>query len=150
MFADSSEPTGFLVVDLARLFRQAFDRSIASEGLEVTAGEARTLLYAAHGVERQSALAERMRVEPMTLSNFLDRLEGRGFIRREVDPQDRRARLVRVTEEAKPLLDRIRAIAAGIRERATGGLSPAEVEALRRALQIMRSNLSDDAERRAA
>ncbi len=150
MLASFPEPIGFLVVDLARLFRQAFEHKIASEGLEVTAGEARTLLYASCGVERQNALAERMRVEPMTLSNFLDRLESRGFIRREVDPQDRRARLIRVTDEAGPLLDRIRAIAAAVRERATGGLSAAEIEAVRHALQAMRGNLSEAGERRAA
>jgi DNA-binding MarR family transcriptional regulator len=150
MSADSAEPTGFLVVDLARLFRQHFERLVASEGLEVTAGEARTLLYASYGLERQSALAERMRVEPMTLSNFLDRLERRGFIRREADPQDRRAKRIRITDKAKPLLKRIRAIAAIVRERAVSGLSAGEIEAMRRALNIMCSNLSEGAERQAA
>src|SRR5688500_16040772 len=78
MPAGSSDTTGFLVVDLARLFRHAFECAVAHEGLELTAGEARTLLHASYaGPIRQHHLADRMRVEPTTLCSFLDRLEGR-------------------------------------------------------------------------
>lgn len=150
-----SEPgagaTGFLVVDLARLFRQSFERQVAEEGLELTAGEARTLLHASYGDSvRQNVLAERMRVEPMTLTNFLDRLERRGLIVREADPDDRRAKRVRVAPAAAGLVERIRAIAAMVRAQATSGLSADEVEALQRTLQVMRANLAADDERRAA
>ena len=121
------------------------------EGLDLTAGEARTLLYVSYseGI-RQSALADGMRVEPMTLSKFLDRLEARGLVRRRPDPGDRRAKQVTVTEAAKPLMERIKMLAAGVRVHATEGLSPGEVETFSRALQAMRRNLSDAAERRSA
>lgn len=147
----SPHTTGFLIVDLARLFRQHFEHAVAEEGLGVTAGEARTLLYAAaeNGV-RQAVLAERMRIEPMTLSNFVDRLEECGLVRRELDQRDRRARIVRVTQEAAPLLKRIHAVAAAVRERATAGLTPAEEATLRHALQTMWSNLSGAARERTA
>lgn len=147
----NSATTGFLVVDLARLFRQHFDRAVTEQGLGITAGEARTLLHAAQGdAVRQSVLAERMHIEPMTLCNFLDRLEARGLVSRQPDPADRRANLVQVTEAAGPLLERIKTAAAAIRERATAGLAATELEAIRHALQTMRGNLSDDAEMRAA
>ena len=134
---------GFLVVDLARLFRRAFEELVTAEGLGVTAGEARTLLYAsrAPGV-RQNVLAETMRIEPMTLSNFLDRLEERGLISRTPDTEDRRAKRVSVSEAAGPLLKRIEALAGAVRERATGGLSPGQVASLRHALETMRGNLA--------
>lgn len=139
---------GFLIVDLARLFRRDFERAVAAEGLDLTAGEARTLLYVQRcdGI-RQSALAEQMRVEPMTLSNFLDRLEARGLIRRSPDPCDRRAKLVTIADTAKPLVQRLEALAAAVRGRATKGFSPAEVETFRRTLQTMRRNLCDAAEK---
>lgn len=138
---------GFLIVDLARLFRQEFERRVAAEGFDLTAGEARTLLYASyHEGVRQSALAECMRVEPMTLTNFLDRLEERKLITRTADPQDRRAKLVSVTDAARPIVERTRALAAGVRAEATQGRSPGEVEALRRELQAMRGNLARTAE----
>ena len=146
-----SEATGFLVVDLARLFRHAFERAVAREGLDLTAGEARTLLHASYadGI-RQNLLAERMRVEPMTLSNFLDRLEARGLLAREPDPQDRRAKLVRVTQAAEPLVERVRAVASLVRQQATQGIAPADVEQAQRILQAMRSNLAETAREAAA
>jgi MarR family transcriptional regulator for hemolysin len=145
------ETTGFLVVDLARLFRHHFERAIASEGLGITAGEARTLLHAsAESGVRQTVLAERMHVEPMTLSAFLDRLEADGLVRRVPDPSDRRAKLVRVTKAGEPLLKRIRAISSAVRERATAGLTPDQVEAVRSMLQAMRGNLRDERKERAA
>lgn len=134
---------GFLVGDLARLFRQRFEEAIAAEGLEITAGEARTLFHASAspGI-RQSALAELMRVEPMTLVNFLDKLEARGLVARELDPQDRRAKLVQVTTSAGPVLDRVRPLADAVRAQACRGIDAAEVERTRAALLAMRRNLS--------
>jgi DNA-binding MarR family transcriptional regulator len=151
MRTDATDSIGFLIVDLARLFRQEFEREVAAEGFEVTAGEARTLLHLSYceGV-RQSVLADRMRVEPMTLSNFLDRLEARGLIRRLPDPRDRRAKQVEIAEAARPLVERIHALAARVRAHAVRGLSQAEMEAFRRTLQAMRQSLSDAAERSAA
>ena len=83
-----------------------------------------------------------MNIEPMTLVNFLDRLERRGWIVREPDTSDRRAKIVRVTSAVRPLVERLDAIAAGVRESAAAGLSAGEMEALRRALQRMRANLN--------
>ena len=116
MSDDSKETIAFLIGDAARLFRQRFEEALAAEGLEVTVGEARTLFHAARGGGlRQSVLAERMNIEPMTLVNFLDRLEARGWIVREPDPGDRRAKIVRVTEAAAPHVERIDKVAAGVR-----------------------------------
>jgi DNA-binding MarR family transcriptional regulator len=134
---------GFQIVDLARLFRQQFERSVAGSGLELTAGEARTLLHAAKaGPIRQTDLAERMAVEPMSLSGFLDRLEARALVARTTDPGDRRAKLVRVTAEAAPLVGHLRAIAGAVLDRASAGLRPDETVAVRRSLDLMRANLT--------
>jgi MarR family transcriptional regulator for hemolysin len=151
MSARAADSIGFLIVDLARLFRRDFERSVAAEGFDLTAGEARTLLHASSCVGvRQSVLAERMRVEPMTLTNFLDRLEARGLVARAPDPRDRRAKLVSVTAAAGPLVERIRTLAAEVRTHATRGLPAGEVEAFRRTLQAMRRNLAEAEERDAA
>src|SRR5439155_24595603 len=63
-----------------------------------------------------TALAEHMGVTVATMSLAIDRLERKGYVRRERDPQDRRRVLVRVT-------------AAGVRVReAKSVLDPARVE----------------------
>jgi MarR family transcriptional regulator for hemolysin len=111
---------GFLITDLSRLIRAEMDRRVGEAGLGITAGEARTLAHAARaGAVRQNVLAERMGVEPMTLSAFIDRLEANGLVRRSVDPADRRARLVELTPAAEAVLAAIRGIAADIRAEAS-------------------------------
>ncbi len=136
-------PLGFALVEVTRLFRSHIDRALESAGLGLTAGEARTLSYAhQYAGLRQNALAERMGVEPMTLVGYLDRLEGRGLLRREPDPSDRRAKIVVVTGEAVPTLAEIRNATAAVRREATHGLPAEELQVLRRALGLMRDNLS--------
>ena len=107
---------GFLVTDLSRLIRAEMDRRISDAGLGLTPGEGRTLAHAARAGEvRQIELAERMGVEPMTLSGYLDRLEARGLIERKPDPTDRRAKLVALTAAAEGVLDQVRDVGTRMR-----------------------------------
>ncbi|WAC28681.1 MarR family winged helix-turn-helix transcriptional regulator [Ancylobacter sp. SL191] len=135
-------PLGFILVDAARLYRARMDRAFTEAGLGITAGEARTLLHLKINPGlRQGALAERMSIEPMTMVGYLDRLEALGVIARDPDPSDRRAKIVRLTPDAAPLLERILAAAATAREEALDGVAPLERDALRHALQLIRANL---------
>jgi len=145
----SEESLGFLVVDVARLFRHRFETALAAAGLGVTPGEARTLHHLANaGPMRQSVLAQRLGVEPMTLVGFLDRLEEAGLVVREPDPDDRRAKRIVPTRAAEALLPTIRAVAATVRGTATDGLGDEEIAALRRSLVRMRGNLGHPEGRR--
>lgn len=142
----TDEPLGFLLVDAARLLRRAFETALGDAGLGLTPGEARALHHASNaGGVRQSLLAERMGVEPMTLVGYLDRLEAAGFVDRVPDPSDRRAKLVRPTPRAAVVIDRIRLIATDVRSHATRGLSDAAVADLKAGLATIRANLSDGA-----
>ncbi|WP_181701119.1 MarR family winged helix-turn-helix transcriptional regulator [Chthonobacter albigriseus] len=138
----AEETLGFVIVDVARLLRQQFDSALENAGLGLTAGEARTLHHAAvAGPLRQTLLAERMAVEPMTVVGYLDRLERAGLIERLTDPDDRRAKLVTPTAAAAPVLLKIGEVGAAVRQQATHGISPAEIAALRDQLALMRRNL---------
>jgi DNA-binding MarR family transcriptional regulator len=137
------EPVTFLILDAARLIRQRFERELETAGLGITAGEARTLLWAGrHPGLRQAALAEKLGVEPMTLVGFLDRLEAAGFVTRTQDPTDRRAKLIEPTAAAKPLVSRIETLARTVRERAMGALGERQSEAVRAGLERMRDALA--------
>jgi MarR family transcriptional regulator for hemolysin len=134
---------GFLVTDLARLIRAEFDRRIADAGIGLTAAEARTLSHAARaGAVRQNVLAERMGVEAMTLSSFLDRLEANGLIVRVPDPSDRRAKLVDLTPKADGVLVKVRAIAGAVRDDAAASMDPAVWSALIDGVKAARTNLA--------
>lgn len=133
---------GFLIADVSRLLRAEFDRRTGGIGLDLTPAEARTLVNVARGGGlRQAALAERMGVEAMTLSTYLDRLEARGLVAREADPADRRAKLVRVTGEAYPVLEEIMRVSAELRADISGSFTPAELDAFRDGLKRIRRRL---------
>jgi MarR family transcriptional regulator, transcriptional regulator for hemolysin len=136
------EAIGFLITDVARLLRAEFDRRTSAAGLGLTPGEARILVHAARaGSVRQATLAERVGVEAMTLSSYLDRLEGRGLICRTPDPGDRRAKLVSVTDEAEPVLEAIVQVSAALRADFSGSFSPEKIEELRQGLKQIHGSL---------
>jgi DNA-binding MarR family transcriptional regulator len=83
-----------------------------------------------------------MEIQPITLVRLLDRLEEAGWIIRTADPKDRRSRVPQLTDKARPVLERLQALAAETRELALTGIGGAERERLMDALQIIRTNLS--------
>ena len=50
---------------------------------------------------RQKHIAEEIGVNPSSMSEFIDRLENDGYVERTVDPSDRRATLIVLTEKGK-------------------------------------------------
>lgn len=130
---------GFLVTDLARMIRADMDQRIESAGIGITPGEARALVYAARfGEVRQSVLAERMGLEAMTVSGYIDRLERRGLVKRAPDPADGRAKLVRLTDKADQTLEAIARMGAEVRGRARGDMSDEEWSSLLTLLKAAR------------
>ncbi|WP_245415010.1 MarR family winged helix-turn-helix transcriptional regulator [Aureimonas flava] len=93
---------------------------------------------------RQAVLAERMGVEPMTLSAYLDRLEARKLIHRTMDPNDRRAKLIEPTEEAFRIMRELDPLFDKIFSFATQGLTEEQIRAAGAVLRIVRGNLSTD------
>jgi DNA-binding MarR family transcriptional regulator len=135
---------GFLLNDTSRLMRQSFERRIADVGLQITPGEARALIYiAANEGARQSVIADRMGVEPMTVCGYIDRLEKCGLVSRQPDPADRRAKNVHTTEAAEAMILAIRAEAKIVVEQAQAGLDAPTRAMLIAALKQVRGNLME-------
>ncbi|WP_279481098.1 MarR family winged helix-turn-helix transcriptional regulator [Aureimonas sp. SK2] len=136
---------GFLLTDTSRLFRQYFEKTVAENGLGLTPGEIRALGHVIRfRGSRQAILAERMGVEPMTLSAYLDRLEARKLIHRTMDPNDRRAKLIEPTEDAFRIMRELDPLFDKIYAYATQGLSEGQIREVGEALKIIRSNLTTD------
>ncbi len=70
----------------------------------------------------QTELAERIGVEQQTLGRVLRDLEAEGLITRSSGDGDRRAKLIRMTEAAKPLLREINGIQETVRARLLRGI----------------------------
>lgn len=61
-----------------------------------------------HGPMRLSELSELLRIAPRSVTEVVDALQERGLVRRDPDPHDRRAVLVRLTEHGAGLVTAIR------------------------------------------
>lgn len=57
---------------------------------------------------RPTDLADEMRISKQAVNDLLGDLERQGYIRREVDPADRRGRLIRLTAKGMKLEDTVR------------------------------------------
>lgn len=144
--ASASPPPslGFLLSDVARLLRRRFDQRARDTGLSRAQWQALFHIARDEGTN-QASLAERLDVEPITLTRLLDRMEEGGWVERRPDPGDRRARLVFLTAKAHPALATMRALANDIYEEALAGLAPEARTALLGSLEHIRANLCDRA-----
>jgi len=137
---DLSRNFGFLLNDVARLMRTAYDRRIRKLGLTRAQWWVLTHLYRGDGVS-QTELAEILEIEKPTLGRLLDRLEAKGWVRREHDASDRRVWRVHLTDEVEPALRTMRKIAAELRRDALTGISAAERERFVDTLLAIKENL---------
>lgn len=135
---------GFVLSDAARLMRAAVEKVIGETGFGITPAEARTLIHlSVLERPRQTTVAERMGIEPMTLSGHLDRLETGGFVRREADPHDRRAKIVTLTAEGEALVEAVRPVTRRLFAEVTAGLGEGGGETLRAMLIALRGALQE-------
>ena len=141
IMSDPSDPMGFLVADVARLMRRAFQARFGSGPL--TYAQARALVYLARkqGL-RQVDLAELLEVQPITLARQVDSLAAAGLIERRADPLDRRAYRLHLTDAAQPHLAEIRSIAAAVRADALAEVAPDDAARVVAALGRMRDALA--------
>ena len=131
---------GFILNDVSRLLRTTFDRRAKSIGLTRSQWWVLTHLYRRDGLV-QAELAEILEIERPTLGRLLDRLEAKGWLRRELDPDDRRVKRVYLTNEVKPAMQSLRRIAADLRQQSLEGLNEKERERLVDILIHMKTNL---------
>jgi DNA-binding MarR family transcriptional regulator len=135
---------GFVLHDVARFLRKRFEQRAREARLGLTRAQWSVLAHLARqeGLN-QTALAQILEIEPITLVRLLDRLQAANLIERRPDPRDRRARVLFLTPTARPLLDRIWTLAASVREDAMAGLSEPEREQLIGMLLRIKTNLTD-------
>ena len=147
---DPGRGFGFLVHDVARLLRRAFDRRAGRLGL--TRAQWSVIAHLKRRGEgiNQAALADLVEIAPITLARLLDRMAAAGWIERRPDPVDRRARRLFLTERARAEFGGMRRMAREVRAEALAGFSAEEVAALMDALGRIKANLAAGGEDRAA
>lgn len=142
-----ADTLGFLIGDISRLMRRAFDERARTIG--VTRPQWRMLTtLSRHEGANQGRLADLLDVEAITLCRMIDRLADAGLVERRPDPSDRRAWRIYLTEKARPILDELRSLADGLIEEVLDGLTGPDRDALTNMLERVRSNLNEVTERK--
>ena len=90
----------------------------------------------------QSALAQRAAKDRHNITRILNLLEKNGFIFRTPDGEDKRRLNVYLTEEGKALKQKLIPIVIGFLKKCFEGLTPEEVQNLRRIHEHILNNLS--------
>ena len=99
MSTDDERHIGFLISDVARLLRTAFDRRVRQLGLTRSQWLVINRLYR-HPGATQSELAEMLEVEKATAGRMVDRMEKKGWVERRPDAADRRVNRLFLTPES--------------------------------------------------
>jgi DNA-binding MarR family transcriptional regulator len=143
------ESAGYALAQACKAHRQSIDtalKELARDGCghgELHVGQEMILLHlwGAEG-QTQTQLAERLGVEPPTVTKMLQRMEAAGLLHRCGDAGDARVSRVHLTEQGRALEPLVERSWAAVEERATAGMTAEERLLLRRLLLQVRANLA--------
>ncbi len=98
----------------------------------------------------QSGLASKMTSDPNTVASLVERMERAGLIHRQTDPDDRRARRLRLAPPGRKKFRLARSIALRLQDEVLAPLDPAENDQFLAVLERIAGACSDAAERGSA
>jgi DNA-binding MarR family transcriptional regulator len=115
------------------------------EPLGMTSVQYGVLKYIAAGTAETAAdLCRLMHYDNGSMTRLLDRLEDKCLLRRERSKDDRRLVFLRLTNTARVLLPRLRAVAVRVLDRHLSGFSTTEIDSLKQYLSRMIENGQSD------
>ena len=130
----------FLISDVARLLRNHADQRARQFGMTRAQWAVLARLESNEGL-KQSELAEMLDLQPITLTRLVDRLCANGLIERRADPDDRRAKRLYLTAQARPLMDRLAELGQDMMKTVLEGFDLATVERMILELAHTKENL---------
>jgi DNA-binding MarR family transcriptional regulator len=136
---DVAASAGSLIHQVSRELSTALDREFAP--MELTTQQAAVLVRVAQGLTSPSKLKATLGTDNAGMTRLLDRLEAKGLLTRGQHPQDRRAIVIELTEQARALLPRLAPVFRGVNARLSQGLDEQEVGQVTATLQQMLANL---------
>jgi MarR family transcriptional regulator for hemolysin len=136
-----SHGIGRNLVFTAKALRAAFEETLAANGGSIGTWIVLSALSDV-GCVSQVALAAHVHLEGATITHHIDRLESLGLVRRLADPDDRRVRLVELTEAGGEVYTRLLAAALEFESVALAGVTGANRALLQATLDRIQSNLA--------
>lgn len=131
---------GFLVHDVARLMRKAYDKKVKSLGLTRSQWWLLAFVFRQQGLT-QSDLADVLDIGKVALSELLNRVEAKGWIERRPDASDKRVKRVYLTGDVEPILEAMQERARELQKGILSELSPERLDAMIDDLQRIKASL---------
>ena len=136
--------TGYLIHDVSRLRRLFYDQQ--SRHLGITRAQWWVLFnLSRHDGEplNQNELAQMVELGSAALGELIQRLEKSGFVKRLIDPHDRRVKRVVIATRGREVLEHMKLVARENNSAIMSGISSEEQLVLNDLLSRMKQNLSD-------
>lgn len=130
----------FSLNDVARLLRTYADQRARQLGMTRAQWAVLARLEYNEGL-KQAELAEMLDLQPITLTRLVDRLCANGLIERRPDPDDRRVKRLYLTQQARPLMDRLAELGQDLMGHVLDGFDIKTVERIIGELGRVRENL---------
>ena len=124
---DRIDMVGHLIRRLNQQSTQVFQSQIQAAGFDLTSVQFAALdtIEKAPGID-QASVAAAIGFDRATLGSVIDRLESKGWVERQVSPQDRRARSLSLTVEGKQVLAACRPVVETLQSAILAPLSAPE------------------------
>ena len=136
-------PLGSDLARLVRVWRALIDHRL--KPLELTQTHWVTLhnIHQLPPEQSQIQLAKAIGIEQPSLVRTLDQLEEKGLISRQTCASDRRAKRIKLTEKAEPLINEMEEVIGKTRDEILSGVSKQEVETLLHLIRKLEQNILD-------
>jgi MarR family transcriptional regulator, organic hydroperoxide resistance regulator len=135
------ETIGYLLARACKAHRASVGTVLSEVGLHVGQEMVLSHLWRQDGLT-PSELADRLSVEPPTVTNTLSRMEKAGLLKRCRHPKDARCTRVYLTEQGRELREPVERRWESVQERAFAGITPDEEALLQELLVRIHDNLT--------
>ena len=130
---------------IMRKMRVHAEHALADEGIGFPEQQVLMCLIA-HGDFSQERIARYLDIDKGAVAKTVAKLEGKGYVERTVNPENKREKLVVATDKATRVFDKMKRGYDVISARMFSGLSQDEVEQLQTSLRTIAENLSLESE----
>jgi len=137
---------GYVIGRACHIMRREFKATLENAGYDITPEEWGLLnrLWEQDG-RRQAELAEATIRDRTTITRLLDAMVKKGLVRRETDPEDRRAVRAWLTPEGRALRRELIPLTEALLQRATEGIQREDLLTTIDTLRALQSNLVESA-----
>jgi MarR family transcriptional regulator for hemolysin len=128
-------------IKLSRAWRQEADSALAPLGLSYATAQPLLMVHRLGSPPNQAMLAGELDIEGPSLVRLLNQLSAAGLLTRDDDPNDRRAKTIRLTQEGLALVAQAEEALKTLRERLMASVSDQDLETSLRVLDCLAASI---------